>query len=280
MSTGSLTGGTGANGGEGWTGVSIPGGLEAALEDTGQQVEVTLRAAVALTRELKKAKAAAALGQLRELRRALASASAFAGEVATDAERAAGSLDIDEQEYLASGSFTKELLELAAARNVSMFEADDRLLCYPSLLRVLPGDAAVEIDRRREKRLRPSGLVDRLASAQAQPPRFRPEPFLESLAAAYELTLAAEGKHQGAVIRLVDVWRVLTLLPGQSRDYTRPEFARDLYLLDQSGVTTSKAGRGMRWHASTGSRGSGTITTVARSGQQQLYWGISFVGEA
>jgi hypothetical protein len=77
-------------------------------------------------------------------------------------------------------------------------------------------------------------------------------------------------------VRLVDVWSVLTLLPGQQRDYSRAEFARDLYLLDSSGVATGKSGRTLRWHASSGTRGSGTLATVAKTGQQQLYWGISF----
>ncbi len=157
-----------------------------------------------------------------------------------------------------------------------MFESDERLLCYPSLIKVLPGDAAVEIDRRREKRLRPSVLAGLLAAVQTRPPRFKPEPFLESLASGYDLVRSREQQRDGAVVRLVDVWGVLTLLPGQQRDYARPEFARDLYLLDSSGVTTAKSGRVLRWHASSGTRGSGTLTTVAQTGQQQLYWGISF----
>jgi len=68
----------------------------------------------------------------------------------------------------------------------------------------------------------------------------------------------------------------LTLLPGQSRDYTRAEFARDLYLLDSSGAATTKSGRVLGWHASSGTRGSGTLATVAKTGQQQRYWGVSF----
>jgi len=141
---------------------------------------------------------------------------------------------------------------------------------------VLPGDAAVEIDRRREKRLRPSVLVALLAASQGRPPRFRPQPFLESLASGYDLVRSQKQHRGGAVVRLVDVWGVLTLLPGQQRDYTRAEFARDLYLLDSSGIATTRSGRGLRWHASSGTRGSGTLTTVAQTGQQQLYWGISF----
>jgi len=157
-----------------------------------------------------------------------------------------------------------------------MFEADERLLCYPSLIKVLPGEAAVEIDRRREKRLRPSVLVGLLATTQARPPRFRPKPFLESLESGYNLVRSQGRQRDAAVVRLVDVWGVLTLLPGQQRDYTRAEFARDLYLLDSSGVATAKSGRVLRWHASSGTRGSGTLATVAQTGQRQLYWGISF----
>jgi hypothetical protein len=75
---------------------------------------------------------------------------------------------------------------------------------------------------------------------------------------------------------LLDVYGVLTLLPGQARDYSKAEFARDLYLLDQDGATAAPGGRRLRWAASSGTRESGVLTTVARSGQQQRYWGIAF----
>lgn len=256
--------------------VAAGGGIEAALAATEEQVDAALRATAALTRELKKTKTAAARGQLRDLRRALSSVAILAGEAASLTQSATASFDLDEQQYLASGSYVQELLDAAAAQDVSMFKADEQLLCYPSLIKVLPGDAAVEIDRRRERRLRPSVLVGLLAAAQARPPRFRPEPFLESLESGYELVRSREQRRDGAVVRLVDVWGVLTLLPGQQRAYTRPEFARDLYLLDSSRVATAKSGRVLRWQASSGTRGSGTLTTVAQTGQPQLYWGISF----
>ena len=32
------------------------------------------------------------------------------------------------------------------------------------------------------------------------------------------------------MVRLLDVWSVLTLLPGQSRECSKQDFARDLYL--------------------------------------------------
>lgn len=251
-------------------------GLEGALAATEAEVDAALKAAAAVTRELRKAKVEAARGQVRDLRRALTAAAGYSVESAQAAKSAEASFDFDDQEHLASGAFADELVDAAAAADVAMVESDQRLLCYPSLIKVLPSDAAIEIDRRRERRLRPSVLVALLAAAQQRPPRFRAGVFLESLEAAYDLVGAKHGKRDGIVLPLVDLWTVLTLLPGQQREYTKPEFARDLYLLDASGVATAKSGRALRWHASTGTRGTGTLVTVAQSGQQQRYWGLSF----
>jgi hypothetical protein len=254
--------------------------FEETLAATERAVDGALKAAGAATRELRRARAGARSGQVREIRKALQAAEAAAVTLAGESRALLAGFDPDEQQYLASGGYTKELLAAATAAGLTMYEEDERLLCYPSLVRVLPGEAAVEIDRKRERRLRPSVLVGLLAAGQAKAPRFKPEPFLDSLRTGYELVVARGGKRADAVVRLVDVWAVLTILPGQSRDYTRQEFARDLYLLDQSGVIrTSRSPRRLRWSASTGTKGTGVLATVARSGQHQRYWGLSFTIE-
>jgi len=252
--------------------------FESALSAAQGDAEGALRSAGSLTRELRRAKAAAATGQVREYRRALDAVAGLLDELSTKVRGARASFDIDETAYLASGDYAKELLDLATERGVAMFEEDERLLCYPSIVRVVPGDSVVEIDRRRERRLRPSVLIGLLAAAQQRPPKFRAGQFLESLASGYELVVARAGKRPDAVVRLTDIWSVLTLLPGQGKEYTRPEFARDLYLLDQDGVRQTRDGRLLRWHASSGTRTAGVLTTVARTGQQQRYWGVSFTG--
>lgn len=253
--------------------------FEATFAATEKAVEVALKAAAAATRELRKARAGAKHGQVRDLRKALTAAEAAAAELAGQARAARAGFDPNEQEYLATGGYTKELLAAAAAADLAMYEEDERMLCYPSLVRVLPGDAAVEIDKKREKRLRPSVLVGLLSATQQRPPRFRPEPFLDSLREAYDHVIARAGAKPDAVVRLIDVWAVLTMLPGQSREYPKQEFARDLYLLDQTGVaSTPKDPRRLRWSASTGTKGTGVLSTVTRTGQQQRYWGVSFTG--
>lgn len=254
--------------------------FEATLAATERALDIALRAAAAATRELRKARAGAKTGQVRDLRKALQAAQAAAAGLADEVRAVHEGFDLDESQYLASGAYTKELLAAAAAAGVAIYEEDERLLCYPSLLRVLPADAVVDIDRVRERRLRPSVLVGLLAAGQERAPRFKPEAFLDSLRGGYELVVARDRKAADAVVRLVDVWAVLTMLPGQAREYTKQEFARDLYLLDQSGATsTARSSRQLRWSASTGTKGTGVLTTVARGGQQQRYWGVSFSAE-
>jgi hypothetical protein len=119
-------------------------------------------------------------------------------------------------------------------------------------------------------------LVDQLARNQERPIRLRPEALIDALREAYELQIVKENKRADGIVKLAELWRILTLLP-QSRKYSKAEFARDLYLLDQSGIVrTSRSSRELCWAASTGTKGTGSLVTVSRSGQRQLYWGISF----
>jgi len=255
------------------------GQLELMLAETEGRATVALRGTSSLLRELKRAQASAATGQLRELRRSVQAAREQWEALGAALEQLTSGDTLDEQAYLSGGGYTKELLAAALTTGLAVLEDDDRLLSYPSVLRVLPADAAIEIDKRRERRLRPSFLVSLLSAAQNRPPRFRPEPFLAALRDAYDLVVSRDGKLAGSVVRLDAVWQVLTMLPGSAKEYGKPEFARDIYLLDQSGVTsTGKDARRLRLAASTGTRGSGVLTTVAVSGQQQRYWGVSFTG--
>jgi hypothetical protein len=257
--------------------VTEPRELEASLDDAQARLEAVMKTVGALSRELRRGRAAAVAGQVRDLRRSLEFAASAAETLRTEIEAAGAAYNLDEAELLASGSYLKELLSTASEAGVAMFEDDGQLLCYPSIVRLLPADLALKIDRRRTRGIRPSVVVEELRRAQQAGPRFKAAPFVSSLLAGYDLVRAQQRKAPGAVVRLVDVYAVLTLLPGQSREYSKPEFARDLYLLDQSGVTEAgSTERRLRWAASSGTRQAGVLTTVAVSGQQQRYWGIAF----
>ena len=259
-------------------------GLEQALARLESDAEASLEAAANAAAALKRVRAAAQTGNLRDLRPALGAA-----ELAVDALAAAtgtvkAAWDVDEERFFEDGAYVRELLAAAAQLDLRMYEQDDRLYVYPAIVQILPGERAALIDRRRERRLRPSVLAKHLQDLQGRPARFKPEAFLESLAAAYAFALdrarTRRGEAlvgEGTAVRLLDVYELLTLLPGQAREYSRLEFGRDVYLLEQSGVTTTRRGQTVSFPSSTGTRrAGGTIRVVAQNGQERLYYGVAF----
>lgn len=250
--------------------------LEQSLADMERDAEAAVRSLAAALKEAKRVKAAAAAGQLRELRQGLDGSVRLAEAAAATTRDVRNSWKFDEQAWFSGGGYTKEVLALAAEEGVQAFESDDRILCYPAIVQV-SADTTVVIDKKKERRTRPSVLVATLKALQSKPAKFKAEAFLEALASGYDLVRARQGARAGATVKLVDVYAVLTVLPGAARDYTKQEFARDLYSLDQDGTTRTKDGRTLVLPASALTRGaaSGLFTTVTRSGQAKMYAGIA-----
>lgn len=254
--------------------------LERALRAVEADADAALKALAATVRAAKRARGAAMTGQVRDLQQAMDSAVDLARQATQAVETLRGGWTFDVAGWLASGGYAKELLATAAEAGVKAYESDDRILCYPAVVQVSASDATVAVDKKKDRRIRPTVVVRALGTLQQRPPTFKAEAFIESLAAAYQLVVADKRLRPGAPARLVDVHKVLTLLPGASRDYTRQEFARDLYLLDQSGRVDTKDGLRMTLPASAMTRGSGVLTTVTRSGQTKLYVGVAFAEPA
>lgn len=254
--------------------------LEKALAKTQADVEATLKTAGSVVNSLKKFRSNIQTGNLRDLKKTIDSAEQAIAALKQQFSNTKEGWDFDSENYVASRTFTEEILEMSKSLGVKMFEQDERLYCYPFLIRILPNDLAVQIDKQKERRLRPSILVGHIRTLQNKPVRFKPDAFLESLYLAYETLIKSRGKDQvgkGHVIKLLDIYNLLTLLPGQSKDYSRQEFARDIYLLDQSGKTATKNGLFVSFPASTGTRSAtGTIRVITQDGHDKPYYGISF----
>jgi hypothetical protein len=252
------------------------GSLERALERTEGDAASALKAATDVARELKRLRAAARDGVTRDLQKSIDAAVRLVDALRDSVAVTREGWVFDEREHLASGAYQRELVAAADRANLRLIEHDGRLLTYPSVVRVLPSDAAIEIDRKREKRIRPSVVVRKLQALRDRPVRFHAEQFLESLFRAYELLVARAKRDAGTDIRLIDVHDVLTLLPGQSREYSREEFARDLYLLEESGVDRTRDGLRVGFPAATGTKGRGSLATVSRDGRVRSYYAVSF----
>ena len=186
------------------------------------------------------------------------------------------SWSFDDRRYLETGGFAREVVAAAAAEGITLVERDGTMLTFPSVIRPVPADAAIEIDKKRDKQIRPSIVVARLRALRERPPRFRPQPFLEALYRGYRLLLRERNQSGGATVALVDLYQLLTLMPGRAKDYSEPEFVRDIYLLESSGVAQTKDGRNVTFPAAAGTRTRSKLVTVTREGEQRIYFGIAF----
>ena len=261
-------------------------GLEQALAGTEADVEAALKAAASAVGNLKKLRGFVHTGSLREIGKAMESAGQAIVALKQQYESVRENWKFDYEEYIADMAFIREVLEMSESMGIKIYEQDERLYCYPFLIRVLPDELSVMIDKTKEKKVRPSALVSHLKSLQNKPVKFKPEAFLESLYATYDyLTKANKANRapkanqagRGTVITLSDIYKVLTLLPGLTKEYSYQEFARDIYLLDSSGIAKTKKGYTFRLPASTGTKAArNTIRVITREGLEKVYYGISF----
>jgi hypothetical protein len=251
--------------------------IEQALADAEREADVALRAANRLLKGLRQLKHAAQQGDVRKLRGGAEALRQSIGALQQAVDVAARSWTFDEEGYLRDGRYLQELLSRARDAGLQVTEQDERLYAYPLLITADANRRAVMIDRKPERHIRPSTLVEILRARQQQPPRFKPARFIEALHTAYAAARAMAGRDEGAMIRLVDVYAMLTIMPGSSSDYALAEFTRDVHLLDVSGENSTRSGAVVTFDASTATRGGrGVLSIVTKNGAEKRYYGVSF----
>ena len=252
--------------------------LEQSLAHTEADALETLSAAKDLLSPLRRLRSAAERGNLTEIDRSIAAAQTALVALQRQLDETKKGWDFDVHRYLTRGGYVQEVLATAMKAGVKLVERDDRLCCYPALIRVSPGEKAVYINRKRERRIRPSVFVNLLKEQQDRPLSFRPEAFLAALYQAYSKTADEKFDTGGAsapIIPLVDIHSLLTLLPGRAKEYSRQEFVLDIYLLHREGVDTTKQGAKVSFPISRGVKGK-TLTLIDETGEERRYYGIRF----
>ncbi len=249
--------------------------LEGLLEQLEPPIEQLIKLTSALAAKSKKVKKLVEVGNLKDLKPAteelislLNSITIFVNEFSDDAE-------FDLKDYLQSGLYAAELLEVAKAKQLLLNIDNESLQCYPSIIQILPNDEAVLIDKVKSKSLRPSQLINSLKLKSGLTVKFRGEPFIEALKNAYDYVISNKKANQGSIVKLSDIYRVLTILPA-SKSYSKTEFSRDLYLLEMNKITTTKSNHHMKLHSSASSKSGTIFQTVTKGGQILTYASISF----
>lgn len=262
-------------------------GFEQAFAAVEEAAGATARSAGELAKLAKRLEKAAREGNIGAIKREQSRFEASLEDLRKATDEAVASWPFSEsgeQQHLRDG-YAGELQRAAEERGLNVYERDGRLIASPSIVRVLPADRAVRIDRKRVSAIRPSALVSLLLENQKKPGTYKSEAFLESLYRGYMELVREDSASRlvkgapGRVVPLSRVYNLFTLPPGSEREYSRTDFARDLYLLDTSGTTVTRSGATVAFPASTGARSpraQDTFTFVNPDGQDVQYYGIRF----
>jgi hypothetical protein len=249
--------------------------FEEAFDQAEKAAQAAARAAGRLAAAARALARAAAEGDIGRLRRAGDRLNEEADTTRQEAVNACTAWRFNpeaEERYLLE-EYAEELLRTADANGLKMQRHDDAIMVYPLIIRVLPGQRVITLNRNKVSALRPSKLVARLKAIQNRKLRGNPQVFLEALFSAYKLI--AEGERAGVAVALTEIFRILTLLPGA--DYSKEEFARDLLNLDRTGTTTTRSGARVAFPASTGTRDArNTFVCVAPEGEMIPFFAVKF----
>jgi hypothetical protein len=251
--------------------------FEQGFSDVQKAAETAVQAATSVAKAARVLVKTAREGDIAKLRRAVERLVRVQETAAQEVANARGAWPFseDKEEAYLREHFADELLAQAKKDGLKLFRRDEGLVAFPSLLRVLPTDRAARVDRKRVTTLRPSHLVAVLKSAQTKKSRFDAQRFIEALHRAYRLIISDD--KTGATVLLERIYDVFTLLPGTSAEYSKADFARDLLMLDRSGITQTRKGAVVSLPASTGTKDSrSTISTRDPDGKLETYYGIRF----
>ena len=259
--------------------------FEQTFSNTQNAAESTLLQIRILATKVRRLQKAAKDGNIANIRKTQGELESGLRELTEKVDRAVRSWPLAEEEeerYLKDG-YAAELRRAAREEHLTIREQEGKLVSYPSIVEVLPGERAVTIDKKKIRTLRPTRLVEILIRNRDKTRRFRSTTFLRSLYSVYSELAKAQSTvglykgRQGPVLPLLRIYMLLTSLPGVRRNYTRTDFARDLYELDRSGETTLKSGATVSFSASTGTRSTrGVFSFIGPDGQIAQYYGIRF----
>ena len=259
--------------------------LEQAFSDTERAAESALRAVKVLGTQARALEKAAKSGNIVAIKREQSKLAEALSSLQQEVQNAASSwpfTDEEVEQYL-SDRYTDELQNAAASVGLKVYERDGNLISYPSIVRVLPREKAVRVDRKKNSAIRPSHLAELLLKNQTKSSGFPSARFLESLHSVYSDIVSGESsgrlvKGAGRVVPLARIYGLITALPGSAREYDRSDFARDLYILETKGPSQTKKGATVSFPSSTGTRrrSSDLFTFIGPDGQSVEYYGIKF----
>lgn len=146
--------------------------FEVGFADTERAATVATKTVATLAAALKQLQRAAVDGDLSKMRRASERLAALLESTRQEVAnaRAAWPFTPEAEEAYLRTSYAREIIEAAKPEGLKTQQRDEGLVVFPSILRSLPAEHAVRIDRKKVQAIRPSRLVKALKAIQTRKP--------------------------------------------------------------------------------------------------------------
>jgi hypothetical protein len=257
--------------------------IEAALDDVRAAAKRIAKASKELESTSRALEQAAAKGEFGKIKSAAERATALHRQIDEEVGRLRTFWPLDDAavDEALDQRLMGEVADLLSQQGVGLHQYGSGWSASPVLLRVETKSRTMKIDRTRVATLRPSVLASAVVTAR-QRPSARPEQFIELLYSAYRaavgnISISDQPTRLGASVPLSEVYKSLTLHPDSRREYSIESFTRDLFVLDRSGIATTREGLRVFFSSSTSSKGGGGVLTVLdESGAPQNYFAVAF----
>ena len=191
--------------------------------------------------------------------------------------------EFDGQEYMSSGDFAEQMLEICNELDVDVQGSFPVYEMFPCKVTINPETQDVTVDRKRLSCLRPAKLVadiktelDKLSKAS-----FNVNNFAKELSVAYDLAILRMSKKKakvdGSPVYLMDLYDYLTPMRRHKKEYTKHNFSFDLARLYNSDFTTLDNGRMLRFDSVRDNKKS--IRILDKNGSEHFITTIRFISE-
>ena len=254
--------------------------LEDSFKNTEATAESTIKAAAAVTRAAKALQKAAQVGNINAIKKSNDQLKEYQNTLELEVNNTVktwGFSDDDIAEYMKT-HYSEEILKHSKDIELLIFQQDGSLISYPSIIQVVPNDRSIRINGKKVSDLRPSKLVFDLKRNQDKGSKLNPARFLEGVFKSYKILIGADqSTGPSPVVKLQDIYEIFTSMPGASREYTKMDFTRDIYLVDTSEIRKTRDEYEMTLPNSRGlATGKDIFQFVGQDGTSIYYYGIKF----
>ena len=245
---------------------------------------IQLKKAMTIASRLRKA---AALGCIRDIDKYKLEYDSIIKALSHDAHDLSV-FQFDTSSYLNSKSgFHEDLLRAANEEKLYISVSDEgKYFCYPITLTITPKESCLLIGKKKVYTLRPSHVIAFIKTMQSKKGPFNQRKLIDILYKCHSLAgkqICSTGNF-GAYspnmnIPITDIYDILTIMPGSTKEYSAFDFAKDIHeLTNNQSILTSDGHRLKCREASAGSRGkTKSITLVTKDGHEMRYTYLSFV---